>query len=147
MCLLIASATHSLADDFSVKLTLGIRDNTYVAAKDRVEYPLAFRAENTGKKTIKEDQIPRLFFKGTIHVLSEDGREHQASVQGAWRTATIDLPPGQTSESPVYADLLAFFPSLKDGEYQVWWTREEAKSNVLHFAVTRGKLRSRQSKI
>ena len=127
------------ADDLSIKISLGIRDIKALSLTN-LTYPLAFRIENTGKAVIKADQIPFLFFKGVIHVLPKDGKEQQADVQKAWRTIVFDLNSGAIFESPVYADLLTFFPSAKDGVYDVWWTLGDFKSNVLHFTVTKGKV-------
>ena len=139
LCLAMMASVPLHADDLSIKISLGIRD-TKVLSFTNLTYPLAFRIEDTGKAVIKADQIPGLFFKGVIHVLPKDGKEQQADVQKAWRTMIRDLQPGATFESPVYADLLTFFPSAKDGVYVVWWTLGDCKSNVLHFTVTKGKV-------
>ena len=146
LCLLCMGTLPLLAEDFAIKISLGIVDDKFMAAADRIEYPLAFRAENAGKSVIKQDHVPDIFFKGTIQVLPADGKEQQAEVQPYWRTEVHDLKPGDTFDSPDYANLLNFFPGLKDGAYQVWWTREKLKSNVLRFTVTKGKLRLQQPK-
>jgi hypothetical protein len=127
------------AGELSVKIKLGIRESK-LAAITNVPYALAFQIENTGKAVIKQDQIPVLFFKGVIHALRKDGKEQQTEVQKAWRTRVYDLEPGATFESPVVANILTFFPSAKDGDYGVWWTSEDFKSNILHFTVSSGKV-------
>ncbi|MEY2407557.1 MAG: hypothetical protein QOF48_227 [Verrucomicrobiota bacterium] len=127
------------AGEPSIKIALGIREGKW-GALTNVAYPLAFRIENTGKELIKEHQIPALFFKGVIHVLPKDGKEQQTDVQKMWRTVVHDLQPGATLESPVVGNIVTFFPSAKDGDYQVWWTLADLKSNVLRFTVTKGKV-------
>ncbi len=127
------------ADESPIKISLGIRE-AKLPAITNVAFPLAFRIENTGKTTIKEDQIPALFFAGILHVLPKEGKEEQTKFQRIWRTAARDLQPGATVESPVVGNFLSFFPSLKDGVYQVWWTHGDLKSNVLNFTVTKGKV-------
>ena len=139
LCLAMMASVPLHADDLSIKISLGIRD-TKVLSFTNLTYPLAFRIENTGKTVITADQIPGLFFKGIIHILPKNGQEQHDNFQKKWRTMIRDLQPGATFESPVYADLLTFFPSAKDGVYEVWWTFGDMKSNVLHFTVTKGKV-------
>ncbi len=127
------------ADESSIKISLGIRDSK-ILAHTNLTYPLAFRIQNTGTTVINEDKIPILFFTGVIHILPKDGQEEQAAFQKVWRTTVRDLQPGTTFESPVYGDLVSFFPWAKDGVYQVWWTLGVFKSNVLRFTVTNGKV-------
>jgi hypothetical protein len=138
-CLAIIAGASLHAGEPSIKIKLGIRESKF-GALTNVAYPLAFRIENTGKEAIKEHQIPVLFFKGVIHVLPKDGKEQQTDVQKTWRTMVHDLQPGATFESPVVGNILTFFPSAKDGDYQVWWTLQDFKSNVLRFTVTNGKV-------
>lgn len=122
-----------------LKISLGVRDAKLLNITS-TSWPLAFRIENTGKYPIKADVIPDLFFKGFIHVLSEDGKEQQHDIQRFWFTAVNDVQPGGMVEHPVVGDLLTFFPSMKDGVYQAWWTLADSKSNVLRFAVKNGKV-------
>jgi hypothetical protein len=137
---LVAMVSASLrADELSIKISLGIRDSKLLGIKD-VAYPLAFRIENTGKTVIKGEKIPELFFESIVHVLAKDRKEQQADVEKIWNTMIYDLKPGATFESPIVGDLLTFFPSAKDGDYQVWWTLGDLKSNVLHFTVAGGKV-------
>ena len=127
------------ADEPSVKISLGIRD-TKLLMITNVTYPLAFRIENTGRTVIKGGDIPDLFRKGIIHILPKDGQElkQMVDVFGLWFSAVYDLQSGATFEHPVVGNLLTFSPSIKDGAYQVWWTLDDFKSNVLHFTVTDG---------
>ena len=147
LCLLLVRATVLSADDLPIfiedlplRISLGIRDSTYVAAAQRVGFPLAFRAENSGTITIPKERVAEIFAEGVIHVLPKNEAEQRTKVQKMWRTMIYDLKPGKTFESPNYGDLLAFFPSLPDGDYQVWWTLDKLKSNVLRFTVTNGKV-------
>jgi hypothetical protein len=138
------------AEDLSIKISLGIRDNDKLfeeGEKGIAKYPLAFRIENTSKMLIDKHTIPNLFFQGTIHVLTKEGKEEKTKFQTMWRTTIYDLQPGATFESPVYGDLLAFFASLKDGDYQVWWTLRELTSNTLRVTVTNGKVTRTYSEI
>ena len=127
------------AEGPSIKITLAIRD-TRLLSFTNLSNPLAFRIQNTGQTIIKADAIPAFFFKGIIHIQTEAGPEQYTNFQKIWRTMVRDLPPGETFESPVYADLLTYFPTANDGVYQVWWTLDELKSNTLRFTVTNGKL-------
>jgi hypothetical protein len=139
-CLILNSAMVH-ADELSIKITLGIRENNqFIPITNRLEYPLAFQIENTGKTVITKDRIPDLFFNGILHIMPKDGQSQQCKVQRTWRTGVRDLKPGDSFVSSVYGDLLTFFPSTKDGDYQVWWTEGDLKSNVLRFTVTDGKL-------
>jgi hypothetical protein len=144
-CLAAITSASLHAEELSIKITLGIRDTNRVATTN-VAYPLAFRIDNTGKAVVKGDQIPDLFFKGVIHLLPKDGKEQQTDFPKFWRTRIYDLQPGATSESPVVADILTFFPLAKDGVYQVWWTVGDLKSNVLRFTVAKGKAFRNDSK-
>ena len=143
LCLAMMASAPLHADDLSIKISLGIR-NTKVLSFTNLTYPLAFRIENTGKTVIKGNQIPDLFFKGVIHILPKDGQEQHDNFEKMWRTMVYDLQPGATFESPVVGDILTFFPSAKDGVYDVWWTFGDMKSNVLHFTVTKGKVFSNE---
>jgi hypothetical protein len=109
-----------------------------------VAYPLAFRIENIGKAAIKGDHIAGIFAKGTVHILPNDGKEQHHPIGEEWilgyGLVPNDLQPGETSECSAVGDVLTFFPSAKDGNYQVWWTLGDLKSNVLHFTVTNGKV-------
>ena len=137
---LITTALASLhAADLSIKISLGVRDAKLLTITN-VAYPLAFRIENVGKTVIDKHQIPDLFFKGIIHVLPKDGKEQQTDLGKFWWSVVYDLQPRATFEHPVVGSLLTFFPSMKDGVYQVWWTLDDFKSNILHFTVTDGKL-------
>ena len=140
LCLLTASVPSLFAAEPAIKISLGIRDNTHVPAAERIAFPLAFRVRNVGKTKIGMDRIPDLFFAGVFHALPKTGKEQQTAVADYWRTATYDLPPGKTFDSPNYGNLLDYFPSLEDGDYTVWWTRRKLKSNVLLFTVAGGKL-------
>jgi hypothetical protein len=51
-----------------------------------------------------------------------------------------DLQPGETTDCSATGDIVTFFPSAKDGDYEVWWTLGDMKSNVSHFTVTNGKV-------
>ena len=126
------------ADDMSIKISLGIRDD----AKELIitNYPLAFRIENVGKTVIDKHLIPDLFRKGIIHVLPKDGKEMQKVISIFWFSTVVDVKPGETFEHPVVGNFLTFFPSLDDAEYQVWWTLDDFKSNVLSFTLKNGML-------
>ena len=127
------------AGELSIKIGLAIRDVKLLRITN-VAYPLAFRIENTGKPVIKEDQIPGLFFSGVIHLLPKDGKEQQTNFQRTWASRIYDLKPGAAFESPVVGDILTFFPSINNGDYQVWWTLGDLKSHVLRFTVTNGRV-------
>jgi len=140
LCLLTVASAALHADEASIKISLGIRDAKLLSVTNVPPYPLAFRIENVGKTVIDKHQIPVLFFKGRIHVLPKDGKEQQKDLGKFWMSFVHDLQPGATFDHPVVGSLLTFFHSLKDGVYQVWWTLDDFKSNVLHFTVTDGKL-------
>src|SRR5712692_1761963 len=89
-CLTTMACAPLHADEQSLKISLGIRDNTFVTLQ-KVEYPLAFRIENTRETVIKDRDIPSLFFKGIAHVLPKGGKEEQTTFQTFWRTSVYDL--------------------------------------------------------
>ena len=134
-------AAVSLHAGDTINISLGIRD-TKLLTITNVAYPLAFRIENIGRTVIKGGDIPDLFRKGIIHILPKDGQElkQRDDVFGDWFSAVYDLQPGATFEHPVVGNLLTLSTSMKDGAYQVWWTLDDFKSNVLHFTVTKGKV-------
>jgi hypothetical protein len=125
----------------TVEISLGIRDISYPGMTNKLEYPLGFRIKNTGTFKIKAGDETLLFFRGTVHIQPKDGPEKQVMFQHIWRTHIADVPPGETVESPSYGDLLTYFPAAKDGDYEVWWTLDALKSNVLKFNVTGGKIK------
>jgi len=140
---LLAMASVSLhADEPSVKISLGIR-NSKLLMITNVTYPLSFRIENTGKTAIKGAHLAAIFAKGTIHLLPKGGEQHRP-IGEEWMLGyglvPIDLQPGVTTDCSAIGDVVTFFPSAKDGDYQVWWTLGDMKSNVSHFIVTNGKV-------
>jgi hypothetical protein len=143
-CLLAMAALSVHADEPTVKVSLGIRDAKFLAITN-VAYPLAFRIENTGKTVIRGGDIAGIFTKGVIHILPKDGNEQQYDLKKdseslGYGLVPNDLQPGKTSECKLVGDLVTFFPSAKDGDYQVWWTLGGSKSGVLLFTVTKGKV-------
>ena len=141
---LLAMASVSLhADEPSVKISLGIR-NSKLLMITNVTYPLSFRIENTGKTAIKGAHLAAIFAKGTIHLLPKGGQEQHRPIDEEWMLGyglvPIDLQPGVTTDCSAIGDVVTFFPSAKDGDYQVWWTLGDMKSNVSHFIVTNGKV-------
>ena len=88
-----------------------------------------------------------LFLEGCIHVLSKDGKQEDAdcnrfefSERFGLNAPDVQPQPDSKFENKVIVNLLTVFPSIKDGDYQVWWTVRDLKSNVLHFRVSDGKL-------
>jgi len=145
LCLATMASVSLYADEASVKISLGIRDTTHwTGATTNVAYPLGFRIENARKTAIKGGDIAGIYAKGTIHILPNDGQEQHCPVGELWALqyglVPNDLQPGETSECKTVGNLVTFFPSAKDGDYQVWWTLGDSKSNVLKFTVTNGKL-------
>ncbi len=142
-CLLTMASMSLYADEPSVKISLGIRDAKYLQITN-VALPLAFRIENTGKTAIKSDHIADIFAKGRVHILPSDGKEQHNVIGSRWVLAyglvPNDLQPGETSECSIDGDVFTFFPSTKDGVYEVWWTLGDSKSNILHFTVVGRKL-------
>jgi hypothetical protein len=130
------------AEEPSIKLSLSVRSNYWYKS---VGHPLAFRIENAGNSAIKGGDIAGIFSKGIIHALPKDGQDRQYILKDhEWLFGRgfvpNDLQPGETAECALVGNLLTFFPSTKDGVYQVWWTLGDLKSDVLHFIVTKGKL-------
>jgi hypothetical protein len=143
LCLVTLASMSLHADEPSVTISLGIRD-TKLLMITNVAYPLAFRIENSGKTAIRGSQLAGIFAKGTIHILPSDGQEQHCPIGEEWilgyGLVPNDLQPGETTECSATGDVRTFFPSAKDGDYQVWWTLADIKSNVSHFAVTGGKV-------
>jgi hypothetical protein len=143
LCLVTMSSMSLHADEPSVKIGLGIRD-TKLLMITNVTYPLAFRIENSGKTAIRGGQLAGIFAKGTIHILPSDGQEQHCPIGEEWilgyGLVPNDLQPGQTTECSATGDVRTFFPSAKDGDYQVWWTLGDLKSNTSHFTMTSGKV-------
>ena len=57
-------ATVKVEQVMGFEISLGIRDNTRIGRfsnMQQVEYPLAFRVKNTGKRTIGQENEPGLF--------------------------------------------------------------------------------------
>ena len=127
----------------SIKISLGIRD-TKLLRITNVTYPLSFRIENTGKTAISGGHLASIFAKGTIHLLPNGGQEQHCPIGEEWMLGyglvPKDLQPGETTDCSATGDVVAFFPSAKDGDYQVWWTLGDMKSNVSRFTVTSGKV-------
>jgi len=144
LCLVTMSFVSLHAEEPSIKISLGIRDTTHWTTHTNVAYPLGFRIKNTGKTAIKGGDIAGIFAKGTIHILSSDGQEQHCIIEDEWalRYGLVpnDLQPGETSECKVTGNLVTFFPSAKDGDYQIWWTLGDSKSNVLPFTITSKKV-------
>jgi len=141
---LVTMASVSLhADESLVKISLGIRD-TKLLMITNVTYPLSFRIKNTGKTAIKGDHLAGIFAKGTIHLLPSGGKAQHRPIGEKWMLGyglvPNDLQPGATTDCKVTGDVVTFFPSAKDGDYQVWWTLGDMKSNVSHYTVTNGKV-------
>jgi hypothetical protein len=135
------------ADEPSIKISLGIRDTKFFTREEitNTPYPLAFRIQNTGETVISIGQARDLFFSGYIHVKSEDGKQEDASFKRfdwieSYGLVPPDLKPGDTFENAVIVNLLTFFPFIKDGDYQVFWSLGRVKSDDLHFRVTDGKV-------
>ena len=148
------SGVSPYADEQSTIITLGIRDNSYFKAEliTNVPCPLAFRIQNTGKTVLGIDKARDIFLTGYIHVLSKDGKQENASCSRFEWTETYglvphDLQPGDTFENKVVVNLLTFFPLIKDGDYQAWWTVGALKSNILRFKVIDGKLQMDKTEI
>jgi len=149
LCLLTLTSASVRADESSIKISLGIRNTQYFRPQEitNTPYPLAFRIENTGKKVVSIEQARDLFYSGFIHVLSRDGKKGSADCmrfkwQESYGIVPPDLKPGDTFENKIIVNLLDFFPFMRDGDYQVWWTIGGLKSNALYFTVTEGKLQS-----
>lgn len=144
LCLLTIVSLSVYADEPSVKISLGIRDTSRWTTHTNVAYPLGFRIENTAKTAIKGDDIAGIFAKGIIHILPNDGQEQHHPIADEWNLkygfVPNDLQPGETSECKLVLNIITSFPSAKDGDYQVWWTLGDSKSNVLPFTVTNGKV-------
>jgi hypothetical protein len=125
-----------------VEISLGIRDNTRIGRFSNmplVEYPLAFRVKNTGKRTIGQDNEPGLFMSGVVHIWPKGGEENHRPLAQGWEGMIHDLRPGSTDEYGLYADPIGFFRNLNDGDYRIWWTLGALKSNSLRFIVKDGK--------
>lgn len=143
---LMMMASVSLhAGEPSIEISLGVRDTAYWTSHTNMAYPLAFRFKNTGKTSIKGDDIAGIFEKGIIHLLGEDGNEQhydlkEDSLSLEYGLVPNDLQPGEISECKLVGDLVTFFPSAKDGDYQVWWTLKDSKSNILCFTAANEKV-------
>jgi len=138
----VASASLH-ADEPSVKISLGIRD-TKLLTVTNVAYPLAFRIENAGKTAISGGSIRGIYQNAVVHLLSKSGMEQQFAFASdgfqGYGLVPNALQPGETYEHGYVGDIITFFPSAKDGDYRVWWTLRDSKSNVLPFTVTNGKV-------
>ena len=137
-------ASVSIERELAVELSLGIRDNSKIASHwsstlPPVEFPLAFRVKNTGKRTIGDRYTSSLFTKGITHVMPKGGNEEQSPLAIMWMGMVQDLLPGKTLECGIHADPVGLFRNLKDGDYQIWWTLGVHKSNSLHFIIKNGK--------
>jgi hypothetical protein len=143
LCLVTMASMSLHADESSVKISLGVRD-TKLLTITNVTYPLSFRIQNTSKTAIKGDHLAAIFAKGTIHLLPKGGQEQHRPIGEEWilRYGLVpdDLQPGATTDCSAVGDVVTFFPSAKDGDYQVWWTLGDMKSNVSHYTVTNGKV-------
>jgi hypothetical protein len=133
------------ADEPSINITLGIRDNSRFPARDitNVPCPLAFRIQNIGKTVIGIGQARDLFFSGRILVSSQDGKVESAYCKRfkwneSYGLTPNDLQSGDTFENKIIVNLLTIFPLIKDGDYHVFWTVGNLKSNALHFKVIDG---------
>jgi hypothetical protein len=147
ICFLTVAVASIHADESSIKLSLGIRDTKFFTPQTltNTPYPLAFRIKNTGKTVLTIGQARDIFFNGSIHALSKDGKEgyadcHRFEFIESYGLVPPDLKPGDTFENKVIVNLLDVFPFMKDGDYQVWWMLGGLKSNLLHFTVNDGKL-------
>ena len=147
LCLLTLAVASARADDPSIKISLGIRDIKSFMGKPftNTAYPLAFRIQNTGTNVIGIGQARDLFFSGRIFVSSKDAKVESADCkrfewQESYGLVPNDLQPGDTFENKIIVDLLDFFPLIKDGDYEVFWSVGRLKSNSLHFKVIDGKL-------
>jgi hypothetical protein len=132
------------ADEPSVKISLGIRESVKYAFTN-VPCPLAFHIQNTGVTVIGIGKARDLFFSGRIFVSSQDGKVESADCkrfewQESYGLVPDDLQPGDTFENKIVVNLLTIFPLIKDGEYHVFWTVGNLKSNSLHFKVIDGKI-------
>ena len=145
LSLWLALGASSVAGNPAAEISLGVREDAGPGLP-QVDCPLAFRAKNVGTEPVKAEQVTQLFFQGVIHILPTAGEEAQTSFQRSWRTGIHDLAPGATFEAPVYGNLRAFFPTLTDGDYQVWWSLGEQRSNILQFTVTGGAVALRNPK-
>lgn len=147
LCLLTLVTTSVRAAEPAIKISLGIRDIKVFMGKPftNTPCPLAFQITNIGKTVLSGGEARDLFLQGDIHVLSKDGKQEYADCirfENSERFGfnASDLQPGDTFENKIIVDLLDFFPLIRDGDYQVWWTVRDLKSNVLLFTVTDGKL-------
>ena len=131
------------ADEPTLRISLGIRD-TKLLTITNVSYPLAFRIENIGKTAIKGGSIRDIYKDAVVHLLPKDGREQKYEFKSdgfqGYGLVPNDLQPGETYEHGYVGSIRTFFPSIGEGDYRVWWTLGDSKSNVLHFIVTNGKL-------
>jgi len=141
---LVTMASVSLhADEPSLKISLGIRDTKLLTIKN-VAFPLAFRIENAGKTAINGGSIRGIYHNAIVHLLPKSGleRHYDFASDGflGYGLVPNDLQPGQSYEHGYVGNIITFFPSAKDGDYQVWWTLGDLKSNILCFTVTNGKV-------
>lgn len=131
------------AEEPAVKISLGIRDVKLLNITN-VTCPLSFRIENTGETAINGGRLASIFAKGSVHLLPKGGQEQQCPIGEEWalRYGLVpnDLQPGQTTDCSVTGNVMTFFPKVKDGNYEVWWTLGEKKSNILHFMIMNGVL-------
>ena len=146
-CLLTLAFVSVHADEPAINISLGVRDIKVFMGKPftNTPCPLAFRIKNVGKTVITIGQARDLFFSGIIHVQSKDGKQEYADCKRfefseSYGLVPPDLQAGDTFENKIIVDLLDFFPLMRDGDYQVWWTVRDLKSNSLHFKVIDGKL-------
>jgi hypothetical protein len=144
LCLLTLAVTSARADDASIKISLGILNS--IVDRD-IPLPLAFRIQNTGTNVIGIGQARNLYFSGRIFVSSKDVKVESADCKRfdyelAESMAFVqnDLHPGDTFENRIIVNLLTIFPLIKDGDYEVWWSVGNMKSNSLRFKVVDGKL-------
>lgn len=120
-------------------ISLGIRDNAWVDAGMRKDWPLAFRVRNLQATPLAGSALPGLFSQGEVHLASAS-KEWTAPVSTGWRTMTHDLAKDQVFECPGYGDLRDYFPGTGDGDYSIWWTLGKQVSNRLRFSVRDGQV-------
>jgi len=141
---LVTMASVSLhAGEPSLKISLGIRDAKLLTITN-VAFPLAFRIENAGKTAINGGSIRGIYHNAVVNLLAKSGLERHYDfasdgLQG-YGLVPNDLQPGQSYVHGYVGNIITLFPSAKDGDYQVWWTLGDLKSNILCFTVTNGKV-------
>jgi hypothetical protein len=138
LCLATLALQSIKADELSFNINIDIQKYDFQLTSN---YALAFGIQNVGKTSIAGGHLKGMLAKGTVHVLPTGGLEQQRIIAEAWflqyGIVPNDLSSGDTWKDRVASsDLMLFL--AKNGDYQVWWSIGDLKSNVLHFTVTNG---------